>query len=127
MRKRKRKRVIGLMLREQAESGQRTHGQSPATAWIVLKVVNGEKFISLGEVVIESQSRKISREQSGYVSDKASQPAVGRTERRRRIRMWIVPIDDIHGDRIEKTCRNAEPTARATCKKRVAGQLSRCQ
>src|ERR1043166_3220576 len=103
MRKRKREGVIRLMLREQAESRQWTHGEGSAIARIVLKVVNGEKFVALGKVVIESQCRKIPGEQARYVSDEASQTAVCRTERGRRIRVRVIAVHDIQRDRIEQS------------------------
>src|ERR1044071_343947 len=102
MRERKRERVVRLVLREQAKSGQRAHGQTPAIARIVLEVVNREKFVALGKVVVESQGREVSSEQARNVSDKASQPAVGRTERSRGIRVRVITVGDIQGDGIEQ-------------------------
>src|ERR1051325_12153161 len=119
MRKQKREGVIGLVLREQTESRQRTNGQTPAIARIVLEVVNREKFVALGKVVIESQGREVSSEQARNVSDKASQPAVGRTERSRGIRVRVITVGDIQGDGIEQARRNAEPAARAAGDDRV--------
>src|SRR5689334_12633841 len=97
------------MLRQQPERGQRTYGQRPAIARIVLESVNGEKFVSLGKVVIESQGRKIPREQSWFVPDKTSQTTIGRIERSRRICMRVISVHDIQGDGIEQPGRNAEP------------------
>ena len=125
MRKGKREGVIGLMLREQAKSRQRTHGQTPAIAWIVLKVVDGEKLVSLGKVVIEPQGRKIPGEQSRNVSDKPSQPPVRGRERSRRIRVRVIPVHDVQGDWIEQPCRNGEPASGRARENGVVGQLSR--
>ena len=127
MRERKRQGVIGLMLGEQAIRGQRTHGQCPAIAWIVLKIVNGKKLVSLGKVVIQSQGRKVSGEQSGYVPDKTSQPAVGGVERSRRIRVRIKSIHNVQRDWIEKPRGDAEPAPRTARDDGVVEQLSRRQ
>ena len=93
--------MIGLMLRTKAEGRERTHRQRSLLAGNNLEIVYGEKFVSVGKIMIEAKRRQIARKQSRNISYETPQSAVRGVKGSRRVRVRVVTSSDCQRDRVQ--------------------------